>query len=135
MADCQLHPHACETTNSARPDGPLLDAWERRKAAWQRCEALPSSDIIEATAEEAECMAIVDAAEVIICNTIAATPRGIACQLWVSLDYSADAHDLGMADAIRREDIASVCAMADGLDWEARLMVAALRSALAQEGQ
>lgn len=128
MAENRLQALACETTNTTRPDGPLLDAWDRRNAAWARYEALPDTDLLHTNSAEAECIAIADAAEEIIRIETAATPRGVAIQLWLSLSHTSDASQRSVSELVNREDLASLLSQEDEFDYSTRMHLAALRS-------
>lgn len=70
--------------------------------------------------------AVIDEAEEVIRSTTAVSARGAAIQLWVSLSHSI--MDRVDDDAINREDLGHFASRDVDLDWEARLVLSALRS-------
>ena len=114
-------------------DAAIVEAWERRKAAYDVYNALPFADerrgqVITVggyTPEEAAQWAIIDAAEDVIRSTVASTPEGVAIQLWTQLSHCCERED--EAAALQR-DLTHFEAQGDLLDWTERMTVAALRS-------
>ena len=115
-------------------DAVIEQAWEARRAAYERYNALPFSDEPDEaqTPEELAQWAIIDKAEETIRAAIAETPRGAAIQLWTALQH-------GITD---REDEAAVLRRDlewfkddEGQDWTLRLILSALRSLKAMEAK
>ena len=122
------------------PDLAIQAAWERRQAAYRRYNALPHDDLNESfdpethmTASERECWAIIDAAEAVIEETPASTPRAVAIKLWSALYHCVTGREDD--EAITSGDIERVGAIAEDLDWNAKLIVSAIRSLEAMEAQ
>lgn len=109
-------------------DTELINAWERRVAAFKVYNALPHSKVDGEpyTPEEAAQWAIIDAAENVIQAAVANTPTGVALQLWTHLGHvvSTKSDEL----ATHQCDLAHFEAQGDTLDWTERLIIAALRS-------
>ncbi len=109
-------------------DDALIDAWARRSAAYDQYNALPHSatDAAAYSPDEQAQWDIIDAAEAVICSTIAKTPEGVAVQLWTQLSHRV----IDRADdaAAFRRDLPHFEALGDRLDWTERLTVAALKS-------
>jgi hypothetical protein len=113
------------------PDAALIEAWERRSAAYKRYNLLPLSDEVGVpvgnyTQAEAAEWAIIDAAEEVIQSTVASTPEGVAIQLWAMLTHTVTHHDEERATLTR--DLAFFNASDEDQDWTVRLILAAIRS-------
>lgn len=115
-------------------DEAILAAWERRAAAYARYNALPHSEEPGGayTPEEQAEWDIIDAAEEIIRSHVAATPQGVAVQLWAALQHTTDYR--WDDEACQRRDLTTLESRSDELDWNIRLVVAALRSLKSMEG-
>lgn len=124
MADRQIQALACETINSDMPDAAILQAWERRKAAYARSFEIGDSQAPEHHA----CMDIVDAAETVIQSTIATTPGGVAVQAWVALWHNSCIDENDHFVAATEGNLQFFLELGSRLDWELRLHVAVLRS-------
>lgn len=124
MANGLIPAHARNTTVTTNPDVLILDAWQRRNAAWGRVDADPPLP----SAAEAEYIALADAAEEVIRTATAATPRGVEIQLWVSFSHVSDAHQRSVSELGDREDLASLLSQEDEFDYSTRMLLAALRS-------
>lgn len=117
------------------PDRAIVAAWDRRAAAYARYNALPIAERVEApdylSPEERAEWAIIDEAEAIIQATIAATPQGVACQVWTALHHSVTGREDDAA--LHRADLAALEARGEDLDWNVRLLLTALRSLKSME--
>lgn len=118
------------------PDAAILEAWERRKAASRAYNALPFEEYVDIegaySPEEKEVLAIIDAAEEEIRSSIATTPRGVAIQLWVALHHLVTSRE---DDAAANEaDLDYFERQGDQADWNARMLVAAIKSLQAMGG-
>jgi len=109
-----------------KPDAELVAAWERRKAAFACYNALPFADEPGGD-EEAEkgLWAIIDAAEEVIYQTPAKTPDGVSFKLLASLGHTFT--DKKHSDAANVGDLLALV-VEDGLDWNEKLILSALRS-------
>lgn len=125
----------CQTPNDA-----VLGAWERRKAAFARYNALPIADDTDPTydaddqltdAERHEWAIINDAEAAMVAATVT-TPRAVAAILWTALSHSLT--DRAQDEAAVKGDLAAMLAFDERLDWDERLILAALRSLHAMEG-
>lgn len=113
-------------------DDAILATWQRRVDAYRRHNLLPFSETDEPyTPEEAAEWGIIDRAEETIRSTVASTPAGVAAQLWTALGHmvTPKAQD----DATMRQDLAVFDAIDGEMDWNVRLVLAALRSLKAME--
>lgn len=105
-------------------DAVLEAAWQRRLAARAEYDELAVNGD---TPAEKRLWAIMDAAEETIRATVATTPRGAMIQLWVALDHSIMTRDED--NACRDGDLLFFVGEHDRKqDWNARLILAALRS-------
>lgn len=121
------------TERCGHTDAAILDAWERRKAAYARYNALPDNKRdFNRTPEEAAEWRIIDEAEELIRSTTARTPAGVATQLWVSLAHGSGDKESDVA--LEQGDLEYFDQLGSGADWNVRLAVAALRSLKAMEG-
>ena len=117
---------------TATGDEAILAAWLRRVAAYVDYNALPyigtnqwgHSERDEA--EEERLWAIIDEAEAVIRSTIATTPQGLECQIWTALYHSTT--EPWLDDLTHASDLDAVAARDIELDWNQRLMLAALKS-------
>lgn len=112
---------------TASPDYVIEAAWERRQTAYAAFK------VVDDLSEEQRLWAVVDTAEEIIRSTNALTPKGVLIQLWCALYHSTAALSQEQDDAVTRGDLDAVDAEDRALDWNARLMVAAMRSLKAME--
>ncbi len=121
-------------TRGHAADAAILDAWERRRAAYARYSALPPCDApgCAMSPQEAAEWEIIETAEEAIRSAVARTPRGVAIQLWTSLAHNTGSNEADVA--IERADLAYFDDLGDRADWNVRLAVAALRSLKAMEG-
>lgn len=108
----------------------ILAAWERRVAAHKMINGGELSASDEAAAPY---WAIVDECDKLIHSTIATTPRGIEVQIWTAL-HNSSAYVKDEEEAILRMDLDYVSKHAADFDWDARAMIAAIRSLRAMEG-
>lgn len=106
----------------SRPDAALEAAWQRIVAAADALDVIGGNNETEA---EHELYATMDEAENFIQSTTAQTPHGAAIQLWLALRHTTDsiAHD----EIVKRRDLDAISGDR-GLDWDAKCIVAALRS-------
>lgn len=110
-------------------DGGIIRAWERRKAAYFTMNTHPligTGDIAGNLAEERLWTAI-DEAEEYIRTTPAETPHGIELQLWMALYHSTNLTH-GEDNIVLRGDFQAIEEIESDLDWNARIIVAAIRS-------
>lgn len=115
---------------AAGEDAAIIEAWERRKAAYLEFNAHPligTGDLV-GDQEEERLWAIIDEAEAFIRQTTAKTPQGIEVQLWMALYHSVSLTHNGDS-IVLRGDLPAVEQIESGLDWNARIIVAAIRSA------
>lgn len=115
----------------ANPDAALIAAWERRVQACGALDAIPqhaSPTVI--SAQERRLCAIIDAAETEIEAATALTPRGAEIQLWTALDHGICEDNQGRMLGWR--GLQALGERPTDLDWDVRLVVAALRSLKAQ---
>jgi hypothetical protein len=119
---------------AANTDSAIEAAFERRQRAYAEYQSLPldNQPIIDGYGPgERELWAIIDTAELEIRQAIATTPRGVMLQLWCAMYHSISkgAED----EALTRADFAALDREDVQLDWNVRLMLAALRSLQAME--
>lgn len=117
------------------PDAAILAAWERHKSAHAVYAALPFGEALPLgsyTPEEQEQWDVIDAAEAVMKNTLATTPVGVECQLWVSLCHSLT--DRKDEQAARDRNLDYFLADEGRFDWTDRLVIAAIRSLRAMGG-
>jgi len=114
---------ACPTQalSLSRSDASIVEAWDERLAAYMRINAGA-----EGSAER-EAWAVVDACEKVIEQTSATTPQGIEIQIWTAL-HNSSAYTRDEEAAILRRDIEWIDARPGQFDWDATMMVAAIRS-------
>lgn len=111
------------------PDAPIIDAWERRKEAHDRYNALPGDEVdpdpVVAAAHRDQ-WAIIDECEEVIRSTVATTTKGAAIQLWAAVAHQVTSR----ADdqAVTRGDLADLTTRETDHDWTVRLALSALRS-------
>lgn len=114
---------------------PLSHSDAALEAAWQRILiARDTLDMIGKdwdTKAEREQWAIVDEAEAVIQSTPAKTPQGVAVQLWLSLLHTLDTRDHDELVRARNLDALD----STEVDWNARCILAALRSLEAMAAQ
>jgi hypothetical protein len=111
------------------PDAAIETAWRSRQAAYATYNALPveNGPVVNGYGPgERELWAIIDEAEETIRSTVAATPRGIMLQLWCAMYHTVTGREDD--EALTRGDFAAIDRLDNGLDWNARLTLAALRS-------
>jgi hypothetical protein len=128
------------TDTTPAPDAAILNAWERRTAAYARYNALPSDVRADPTFSFADGMtdaerrewAIIDEAEADIVEAVATTPAGVAAQLWTALSHIVT--ERRHVEAVQRGDLVAMIAFNHELDWNEKLIVSALRSLYAMEG-
>ena len=115
---------AIATHEVADPDAAILAAWNERREAFARYNALPHDD-----PRENDEWAIIDRAEVAIRGQVSKTLNGIAAQVWVGLQYS-----LTQRTDDAAAQIGDIAYFADDERFEMseRMALAALRSLAAQ---
>jgi hypothetical protein len=116
---------------AATGDAAIQAAWARWQQARATYKAMPCPDEegVDGTAikvEENRLWAVMDEAEETIRASRATTQRGTAIQLWVALAHSIDTNDQDAA--ITCGELSPILATEHTLDWNARLIVAALQS-------
>lgn len=112
-------------------DDEILAAWEARRDAYANLNSLPNSDDHATTPEEASLWASIREAEEAIRSKAASSPAGVAAQLWSGLHTLTP--DAWLEDACQSGNLASLIAREHELDWNARMIVAALRSLKSME--
>ncbi len=115
-------------------DAVIISAWKRRQDSYAAFIALPIYDGPVAAGYapgERELWDIIDEAEEEIRSITATTPHGATIQLWCAMYHSIT--DRKGSDAVNRGDFAALDRMDGTLDWNARLMLAALRSLQSME--
>jgi hypothetical protein len=118
----------------ANPDADIEAAFQRRQQAYAAYNALPidNQPVVDGYGPgERELMAVIDAAEDVIRRAVATTPRGVMLQLWCAMYHSITKSQDD--DALTRADFAAIDRIDSDLDWNARLMLAGLRSLQAME--
>ena len=119
----------------ATPDAAIEAAWQRRVEAYAIYNALPADTgpVVGGYAPgEREQWHIIDDAEEVIRSSVATTPRGAMIQLWCAMFHSVTGRE--QDDALTRGDFAAIDRLDGNLDWNARLVLAALRSLQSMEG-
>lgn len=112
------------------PDMAIRVAWSRRKAAYARYSAAQDTDP-DWDEVEADCWATIDAMEGTIEQTIASSIDTVTMQLWCALSHVLQ--DRKPDQAATRCDLDALEDMRESLDWNARLLVTALRGLSAME--
>lgn len=115
-------------------DAVIEAAFARRQAAYATYNALPpdSGPAINGYGPgERELWDIIDEAEEIIRSHVATTPRGAMLQLWCAMYHSVSGREDD--EAITRGDFGAIARLDGALDWNVRLMLAALRSLQSME--
>lgn len=105
-------------------DAAIIDAWNRRVAAHAM---ISGGEVDGRDAALAPYWAIVDECDKLIHTTQATTPKGVAVQIWTAL-HNSSAYVRDEEQAILRMDLEYLTAHAGSFDWDARSLVAALRS-------
>ena len=125
-------PLQADSTHNNSADTLIEQAWNARRAAYDRYNALPFSEEPgeTLTPQEIAEWAIIDAAEEAIRSTIANTPRGAATKLWIAVQHAIT--DRPDEAAVLRRDL-QWFADDDGQDWTVRLILSAIRSLEAME--
>lgn len=114
------------TTFTTPNDVAIIEANERRLAAYAEMERLAPTSIGNVSGAENEQWSIIDAAELVIMSSVATTPRGAEVQLWTALhNHYQEAEP---AAAANRADLDWFDAKHDDLDWPDKLFVATIRS-------
>lgn len=122
-----------DQNSTTTADAAILEAWDRRKAAYAIYETLPPHEGQGAySAAEAAQWAIIDAAELVIQTTTATTVGGAEVQLWCAVYHSLTGRP--ESDACLRADLDWFDANAEELDWNVKMMLAAIRS-LREQGK
>lgn len=110
-------------------DSAILAAWERRVAA----HSMITAGEVGASDDAADPhWAIVDECDKLIHSTVAQTPRGIEVQIWTAL-HNSSAYVKVEEQAILAMDLDYVSEHVKDFDWDARAMIAAIRSLRAME--
>lgn len=118
-------------------DADLLAAWERRKVAYRTYNAAPLTDdephdpVTKMTPEEAAFWQETDAIEATIEATTAKTLAGIKAQLWCAVSHMVTHRPED--NAANEGDLAAMSELHEGLDWNVKLVVAAIRGLEAME--
>lgn len=118
------------------PDAAIMTAWGRHMAARARYDALPFSDVpglLAYTPEELLELDEMDAAEAIVHKAIASTPKGVEVKLWLALGHTLTSREDDKA--ARDGNLAYFDAQDDHFDWNARLILSAIRSLRAMGGE
>lgn len=122
------------STTAPAPDAAILTAWQRHMEARARYDALPFSEVPGEgyTPEELAEWDEMDAAEAIVHNTVATTTKGVEVKLWLALGHTLT--DREEDKAARDGNLAFFDAQDDRFDWNARLILSAIRSLRAMGG-
>lgn len=113
-------------------DEAIIAAWRQRAVALDTYSSLPFNDTgLDHTPDEKACWDLIDEAEEIIRGTVAATPQGIMVQLLCAMTHSTAERKAD--DAATHGDLDALHAMDSDLDWDMRLILAAIRSLKAME--
>lgn len=110
-------------------DSAILAAWERRVAAYN---VINRGELRGSVCTAAPYWAIVDECDKLIHSTVAQTPRGVEVQIWTAL-HNSSAYVKVEEQAILAMDLDYVSEHAKDFDWDARAMIAAIRSLRAME--
>lgn len=119
--------------DATNPDQAILDAWERREEAYRVYGAMGDHEVGRSQMSPAEkrLWEIIDGGDEFIRSAVASTPRGVSIQLWVALYHSVTGRDDDAA--ISHGDLEQLTELEDRLDFNARMILAALRSLRAIE--
>lgn len=109
---------------TAADDAALISAWNERTDAYRSYAALPSDSTYQ---HQHPLLARIDAAEEVIHGAIAKTPLGTEIQMWTAFSHVLSGSDEDDA-AILRRDLAYFETKQPDLDWDAAIMVSAIRS-------
>jgi hypothetical protein len=110
-------------------DAVIEAAFARRQAAYATYNALPpdSGPVVNGYGPgERDLWDIIDEAEEVIRSHVATTPRGAMLQLWCAMYHSVSGREDD--ETITRGDFGAIARLDGALDWNVRLMLAALRS-------
>lgn len=113
--------------DACRPDGPdaaIVSAWHRRVAAHGM---IAGGELDSNDTSLAPYWTIVDECDDFIQSTVANTPVGVEVQIWTAL-HNSSAYVKDEEQAILRMDLDYLAAHASAFDWDAKPMIAALRS-------
>lgn len=124
--------HAARAANNG--DATIEAAFERRQQAHAAFNALPTDNqpVIDGYGPgERVLLDIIEFAEEEIRQTVATTPRGVMLQLWCAMYSSITKSDA--ETALTRADFEVVEQIDGKLEWNVRLVLAALRSLQAME--
>lgn len=114
-------------TTFTNNDAAIIAAWDRMIAAYATYDNLAEHTGEGAySAEEQAQWDIIDAAELVIYNAVASTPRGAELQLWAAVNNTLTERDA--CAAALRQDLAWFDANGEGLDWTERNLISVLRS-------
>lgn len=113
------------------PDAAIVSAWHRRVAAHGM---IAGGELDGSDAALAPYWAVVDECDKLIQSTVAKTPGGIEVQIWTAL-HNSSAYVRNEEQAILHMDLDYLTAHASDFDWDARPMIAALRSLRAMAGE
>lgn len=126
---------ATPTAAFAKEGDAVIEAsFARRQAAYATYNALPpdSGAVVNGYGPgERELWDIIDEAEEVIRSHVATTPRGAMIQLWCAMYHSVSGREDD--EAITRGDFGALARLDGTLDWNVRLMLAALRSLQSME--
>ncbi|WP_260598879.1 hypothetical protein [Sphingomonas endolithica] len=120
--------------HTPRGDAAIEAAWACREQAYAAYNALPDNNgpVVNGYGpSEREMWAIIDEAEETIRAAVATTARGAMLQLWCAMYNSVSGREDD--EAVTQGDFAAIDRKDSGLDWNARLMLAAIRSLQAME--
>ncbi|MCC6828281.1 MAG: hypothetical protein IT550_08645 [Novosphingobium sp.] len=118
-----------ESNRDMHPDHTILAAFKRFQDGHVALEADPGDRPEPGSVYTATHQAIwneIDAAEIVIEETRAHTPQGVACKLWLAMIHTSD--DAEVEQATIQADLSWFEQQGDALDWNLRLIVSALRS-------
>lgn len=124
-------PATAATCGPDAPDAAIVSAWHRRVAAHGM---IAGGELDGSDAALAPYWAVVDECDKLIQSTVAKTPGGIEVQIWTAL-HNSSAYVRDEEQAILQMDLDYLSAHASDFDWDARPMIAALRSLRAMAGE
>jgi hypothetical protein len=124
---------AGSVSSGSSADAAILAAWERRKSAHMAIDALPDEQCGQCFDSPAEVVlwSAAEAAEAVICDTEARTPRGVAIKLMTALAHNLDDRDT--SSAADRGDMPALMRFEERFEPDARMILSALRSLEAME--
>lgn len=117
-------------------DAPIVCAWERRRILIPQLNRLYRANPPRLMHENLPAEATEDAisaVDEVIRGTVSRSLKGLTAQIWVALYYTADFISDEHETAMLQGDLATVERFDERMDFNVRLLVAALRSINAME--